>query len=152
MYIDTENSLSTVAISVLNQNNNPPRGSSIAGKTIHSPAIQIFHQFLKKWIMIIIWNLDSETKLSGWLCHCPQLPLGRQLRFWNCQITKGYFLRFSSLIVTQEILYIFPSLSFVLQEYKLYEQHDKYWVLVMHYHSRRFHQHCWGRLFEVRLA
>jgi hypothetical protein len=28
------------------------------------------NQFLKKWIMIMIWNLHSMTKLSGWLRHC----------------------------------------------------------------------------------
>ena len=29
-------------------------------------------QFLKKWIMIILWNLHSGTKSSGWLRHCTQ--------------------------------------------------------------------------------
>ena len=27
------------------------------------------NQFAKKWIMIIAWNLNSGTKLSGWLRH-----------------------------------------------------------------------------------
>jgi hypothetical protein len=31
------------------------------------------NQFLKKWIMIIILNFHSGTKLSGWLRHCNQL-------------------------------------------------------------------------------
>jgi hypothetical protein len=30
------------------------------------------NQFLKKWIMIIILNLHSGTKLSGWLLACWQ--------------------------------------------------------------------------------
>ena len=28
------------------------------------------NQFLKKWIMVMIFNLHSMTKLSGCLCHC----------------------------------------------------------------------------------
>jgi hypothetical protein len=54
--------------------------SSVAGPTIYSRYVNIFvftdyenNQFLKKWIMIIILNLDSETKLSGWLRQWVQL-------------------------------------------------------------------------------
>ena len=31
------------------------------------------NQFLKKWIMIILWILHSGTKLSGWLRHRAEL-------------------------------------------------------------------------------
>ena len=48
--------------------------SSVASLTIKSRYANIFvfidcenNQFLKKWIMIIIWNLHSGTKSSGWL-------------------------------------------------------------------------------------
>ena len=33
------------------------------------------NQFLKKWIMVILWNLHSGTKSSGWLRYCPQVHL-----------------------------------------------------------------------------
>jgi hypothetical protein len=47
--------------------------SSVASPTIYPRYANIFvfidclNQFLKKWIMIIILNLHSGTKLSGWL-------------------------------------------------------------------------------------
>ena len=54
--------------------------SGEASPTIWSCYANIFvftdckdNQFLKKWIMIMIWNLHSMTKSSGWLRHCAHL-------------------------------------------------------------------------------
>ena len=51
------------------------------------------HQFLKKWMMIIIWHLHSGTKLSGWLRHRLQLIFADLLQLDICRLVATRYLQ-----------------------------------------------------------
>jgi hypothetical protein len=67
-------------------------------------------QFRNKWIMIIILNLHSGTKFSGWLRHCQceldfQMPASSLLRNVHAHGGQINSLRRVTLLILEDVLW-----------------------------------------------